>query len=313
MHDTLVPFFTRAGFSALAAGTGGRASARAARRGQECGHRAFSTPVQAAPVAVFLFACGAALPLAAHPETAEARAQLDRMIAEFPQEPDLLVQRAAVARDEGAWAAAEADLRRALQLAPRSAQAHAQLAEVLAVRGDLARAEREASAALALAPRDAEALVRRAQIRARRGAAEAAYGDFTAAIGLLEAPSPDLFLARAALAVPPERALRGIDEGLARLGPAAPLVERALALELRLGRIDAALARLEVLAATGGRRERLLKRRGDILAAAGRAHDARSAYGEALAAIAALPDWLRETPGTAQLARELAGLAAPSI
>lgn len=254
----------------------------------------------------------ATLRLGAHPETPEARAQLDRLIAAFPDQPEFYLQRAEVAREDGAWTAAESDLRRALQLDPRLRRAHVQLAEVFIARGDLIKAGRHATEALALDPRDAEALVLRARARARQGEAEAAFADFSAAIRLLEAPSPDLFLARAALPVGAERALHGIEEGLERIGPARPLMERALELELALGRSDAALARLDALAATGGRRDLLLKRRGDILSAAGRRTEGRAAYGQALAAIAALPEWLRTTPETLRTAQDLARLTAPS-
>jgi predicted RNA polymerase sigma factor len=50
------------------------------------------------------------------------------------------------------------------------------------------------------------------------------------------------------------------------------------------------------------------KRRGDLLARDGRMKEARNAYADALAAIAALPDWLRESPDTTQLIAELTRL-----
>jgi predicted Zn-dependent protease len=247
--------------------------------------------------------------LGGHPDTAEARAELDRLIAEFPAEPDFYLHRAELLIVHRDWSGAEADLHRAEQLAPRSPRVAVWRAQIRLVQDDLAGAKKSCDAALALAPGDAEALVWRARVRTRLGDAPGAHADYSAAIRALEAPSPDLFLARAALPVAPELALAGIEEGLTRLGPAQPLVERALALELRLRRTDAALARLDAIAATAERKDPWLKRRGDILAAAGRMTEARAAYAAALAAIAALPEWLREAPDTAQLTTALHRLA----
>ncbi|MSU22615.1 MAG: tetratricopeptide repeat protein [Opitutus sp.] len=262
-----------------------------------------------------LLALGLALAvprLAAHPETAEARAELDRLIAEFPRESELYLRRAALRLAHAEWSEAEADLRRAETLTPDSPRVATQLGQLDLGRGQLTAASRHFDAALARAPGDAEALILRARTRALLGDIPGAHADYSAALRQLEAPSPDLFLARAALPIAPALALRGLDEGIAQLGPAGPLLERALALELRLGRTDAALARLDVLTASSGRQELWLKRRGDILAAAGRSTAAREAYVAALVAVAALPPWLRDSPETAHLATELARLAATS-
>lgn len=244
--------------------------------------------------------------LAAHPETPEAQAELDRLIAEFPDEPDLYLHRAALRAEHAEWSEAEADLRHAEKLAPASPRVATQLGQVDLGRSQLVAAKQHFDDALAVAPRDAEALILRARVRAQLGDATGAHADYSAALSLLDTPSPDLFLARAALPVDPRIALAGLAEGVARLGPAVPLLERALALELHLGRIDAALARLDALALGAERQEMFLKRRGDILAAAGRTAEAGTAYTAALAAIDALPAWLRTSSATTRLAAELA-------
>jgi predicted Zn-dependent protease len=246
----------------------------------------------------------------AHLGHAVERAALDALIAEVPDNVDLYLRRAADREEHREWAAAAADLRRAAELAPDSPRVLLPLARVYlgADRPRDARAPLET--VLALTPRDAEAFVLRARVGLRLGEIAAAHADYSTAIELLAEPSPGLFLERAALPVESTLALRGLDEGLARLGPAAPLLERALALELRLGRVDAALARLDALAANAERREVYLKRRGDILAVSGRAAEARDAYLAALAAVRALPTWLQEAPDAKRLAAELARLTA---
>ena len=104
----------------------------------------------------------------------------------------------------------------------------------------------------------------------------------------------------------PADAIRILDAGMARIGPAHTLQTRALELEEAAGRIDDALRRLQRIADLSERKEMWLKRRGDLLARAGRTAEARAAYAAALAAIAALPDWLRESPDTTRLVAELA-------
>ena len=113
-----------------------------------------------------------------------------------------------------------------------------------------------------------------------------------------------------ALPISAEEAIRSLDEGIARIGSVVTLHLRALALEESLGRIDAAAARLEQLAAESERRESWLKRRGDLFARAGRAVEARAAYSAALAAIDSLPEWLRAAADTQKLATELTRLGA---
>lgn len=250
--------------------------------------------------------------LDAHPESAFERAALDALISETPDNVDLYLRRAAHREEHREWAAAEADLRRAAQLAPGSASVMLALARVYLGSDRAREAQAQLEAVLARHPGAPEALVLRARARAKLGEIVGAHSDYSSALAALAEPSPGLFLERASLPISTVSALRGLDEGIARLGPAGPLLERALALELRLGRTDAALTRIDVLASNSERQETWLKRRGDVLALAGREQEARAAYHAALVAVLALPAWLRNTPETLRLAGELARLAGPA-
>ncbi|HEX2854560.1 MAG TPA: tetratricopeptide repeat protein [Opitutaceae bacterium] len=254
-----------------------------------------------------------ARPIHAHPESAVERAALDALISETPDNVDLYLRRAAHHEDHHDWPAAEADLRRAARLAPGSAAVLIALARVYLGSDRAREARAQLDAVLARHPRAPEALVLRARTRAKQGEIAAAHRDYSKAIAILEEPSPGLFLERASLPISTASALRGLDEGLARLGPASALLERALALELRLGRTDAALARIDLLRANSERQETWLKRRGDVLALVGRDQEARAAYRAAVAAVEALPDWLRNSPETLRLAAELTRLCAPGV
>jgi hypothetical protein len=143
------------------------------------------------------------------------------------------------------------------------------------------------------------------------GRADAAHADYSQALQWLAQPTPELYLERAALPLPADKILAGLDEGLARLGPVVALSERALALEVQLGRTDAAVARLDALAVSAERKETWLKRRGDLLAAAGRTAAAHASYRAALDAIRTLPAWLRDMPETVALAATLSRLTSP--
>lgn len=247
----------------------------------------------------------------AHPEIEGAITRLNAAIAAAPADASLYVERGELYARHEVWLMAEANYLRALELSPE----HPRLARV---RGELALATGHATdakaffdAVLRRDPNDAETLVLRARTWVALKAPAAAVADFNAALRLLATPPPELFLERAAL-LAPAAALRSLEEGIEKLGPAITLHLKALALEEALGRIDEALLRLDTLAAQSERKEAWLKRRGDLLVRAGRSTEARSAYSAALAAIAALPDWLRASPDITRLSTELDRLAHPS-
>lgn len=88
----------------------------------------------------------------------------------------------------------------------------------------------------------------------------------------------------------PEDAVRGLDAAMAEIGPAASLQLEAIELEVRAGAFDRALARLDQVSAAATRKEEWLWRKGTILMRAGRADQARAAWGEALRAAESAPE-----------------------
>lgn len=224
-----------------------------------------------------------ALPAAvrAHESVQTELAELDAALAQR-EDADLLVRRAELHRVRGETQRALDDLARAQAIDPAR--------ETVA----LARAR-----ALLEAGRDAEAREALAGFRTREGAsagaawlldarALAALGrprdaaeTYARAAAALSAPAPDVFLEWAEVELAgsgsAERALAAVDAGVAKLGPAAALEERALELTLSLGRFDAALARLDALAARSARRAPWSARRAEILAQAGRRAEAAAA------------------------------------
>ncbi len=98
-----------------------------------------------------------------------------------------------------------------------------------------------------------------------------------------------------------DEAVRGLDEGIQKLGPAITLQLYAIDLELKKNQFDAALIRLEQITAKASRKETWLARRGDIQEKAGRVDQALVAYASALEAIQKLPAHRQSTQAMTQL------------
>ena len=79
----------------------------------------------------------------------------------------------------------------------------------------------------------------------------------------------------------------------------------AIDLEVRQKRYDAALARIDTVAAATPRKETWLARKGEILRQAGRPAEAREAYRAALQALESLPPARRNVPATAALEKNI--------
>lgn len=244
----------------------------------------------------------------AHPELEAALTRLNAEIARAPGTADLYLQRGELYAAHEDWVMAEANYLHAAEVAPRLPGLERARGKLALSTGHARDALAHFESALALDARDVEALVFRARARAALQQRAAAAADLAAAVALLPNPRPELFLERAALLDSPAAAITSLDAAMVRVGPVHTLQLRALELEESLSRTENALARLEAIAAQSERQEAWLKRRGDLLARAGRAAEARAAYSAAIAAIAALPSWLRDSPDTARLAAELAKL-----
>ena len=154
----------------------------------------------------------------------------------------------------------------------------------------------------------------RGRAESRLGLHAEAAGDITRALAYCDEahrpPEPDYYLERAReLAAAGnehlDEAVRGLDEGVRLLGPIVSLQLPAIDLDLELGLYDAALARLDTIAAQSPRKEGWLARRAAILEKAGRPAEARAACTEALAAIAGLPPARRSVAAIRELEQSL--------
>ena len=224
-------------------------------------------------------------------------ADLDARIAAHPRDASLYLSRGERHRHHAAWNEAARDYQRARELDPGLDAVDLCLGRMHLDAGHPDPAIESLDRFLRKRPDHVEAMTARARALSLLGRNPEAVQDYTRAItahrpGLN--PDPDLFLerARALTGIPEPRlvdALHGLDEGLATLGPVVSLELEAIDLEVRLGRFDAALARLDRLAGLSPRKESYLVRRAGVLETASRSDEARRTYAEALKAIAALP------------------------
>lgn len=163
---------------------------------------------------------------------------------------------------------------------------------------------------LSRVPNNAAALTTRAQILTRLQLRVAAAQDYTRAIALSPEPGPELFIDRAQVLngegpAYVAEALKGLDEGVRRLGPLVTLELFAIDLELRQKNFDGAIGRLEKVAEKSPRKETWLMRRGEILRQAGRTSEAKQSFQAALAALDTLPPTRRNVPAMLELQRRI--------
>jgi tetratricopeptide (TPR) repeat protein len=273
--------------------------------------RRFTSTARVLRSVIALIASLGAAGLHAHPEIEAALTRLNTEIAAAPAAAGLYLERGELYAKHQEWVSAEANYLRAAELSPSLPRLDCARGSLAFATGSLREARTHFDRALALNPDDAEAFILRARVRVKLSDQAGARSDFEAGLQRVANPRPELFLERAAL-LPPLAAIQSLNVAIARIGPIHTLQLRALELEEKAGLIDAALARLEIIAAHSERKERWLKHRGDVLARAGRARESREAYAAALAAIAALPVWLRDSPDAVRLSLELTQLAPTS-
>jgi len=237
---------------------------------------------------------------------------LDAQVQREPTNVGLILRRAELHHMHGEPAEAERDYDFAESIAPGHFGIDLGRGKLWLDTGRLEPARHALDRALAREPAHVEALVTRARVLARLGDAAAAAADFQRAIDHAARPEPEYYLeaAQALWDAGDARrvaALEVLEAGLARLGPLPTLGLAAVDLEMRLGRPDAALARLDRLRTGATRQETWLERRGDVQQAAGRADLAAREYDAALAAIEALPARLRSTRAVQDLEKRVQG------
>jgi len=264
----------------------------------------------------FLLAAAGALaltlpaPSAAHGPTHHAIEELSARIEAGGASANDFLRRGELHRVDRKWNAAARDYDRAAQLDPGLREVAVGRAALYLDRGWSDRAKAAIDRLLLDHPDYPEALRIRAMASVALGRPLEAAQDLDRRIALAPLPTPDYYIERARLLAGCgeqllTRAVRGLDEGIARLGPIVSLEFCAIELEMRQGQFDSALKRLEDVAPQFDRKETLLERRGEILTAAGRVAEAREAFAAALAAIESGPSERRGSRAARELEARL--------
>jgi predicted Zn-dependent protease len=224
----------------------------------------------------FIWLLSIAVSIALLPSFARAHEGLHEQIAAItakikrdPKNAALYLQRGELHRFHRDWARAAADYDRAERLRPSMNIVKLARGKMLFESGKLQPAKLTLDRFLAQQPDHYDALLTRARVLAKLGDRTNAAKDFTAALALSAVPEPELYLERAKV-LPVDEALRGLDEGINKLGPVVTLQLAAIDLELRRKNYDSALARLDQIAAQAERKEAWLVKRNEILKLAGR-------------------------------------------
>ncbi|HKG61713.1 MAG TPA: tetratricopeptide repeat protein [Pyrinomonadaceae bacterium] len=241
----------------------------------------------------------------AHEGLHEQIVAITAKIKRDPKNASLYLQRGELHRLHRSWTHAAADYDRAEHLQPGLHIVDLARGKMLFDSGRLQRAKLTLDRFLTRQPGYYEGLITRARVLAKLGARIDAAKDFTEALSLLSVPFPELYLERVNVLAADEtqlgEALRGLDEGIDKLGPIVTLQLAAIDLELRRKNYGGALVRLDQIAAQSERKESWLVLRGEILKLAGRDEEARTAFNAALTAIESLPPAHRQSRSVSAL------------
>ncbi len=237
-----------------------------------------------------------------------------KQIETDPKSAALYLRRGQLYRFHLDWELAERDYDRASQLDPNLTAVPLNRGKMLFESGQNDRAKVQLDKFLASEPNDADALLTRARVLMKLGQRKPAIIDFGRAIEHAPEPMPDYFLDRAKAQAEDgdnEAALRGIDQGLKRLG-ASSITLQAYAVDLEVAgkHFNEALKRLETISSQFERKEKWLAQRGEILVLAGRDEEAKKSFNEALTSIESLPARLQQTPAMQNLKKRVSNALA---
>ena len=248
--------------------------------------------------------------LFAHGAVHEQIVALTREMEKNPKDGELYLRRAELYRVHRSWDEALADYDEAARLNPELQGVHLGRAKMLLEADWPKSASRSADLFLQKMPNHPEGLVIRARSRVKMKEYQAAADDYALAIKQPYGDKPENFIERAQaldLAFPdnPDKAIDALEEGIAKLGPLVTLQLPAIDLEVKSGRFDSALKRVDTLMKGTPRKEMYLTQKGEILLKAGRVEEARIQFTAALQAIESLPPARRHVRAIAALEQKI--------
>lgn len=207
----------------------------------------------------------------------------------------------------GEWQTALIDLEKADRLEPGKYATDWMRGQALMAGGKFDAAKSVLDDFLAKFPQHGGAQATRARVLDKLEQHEAALTDFRAALLKTPNPEPDLVIEVAEALVAQkhiEEAADLIDLHLKRMGHSPGLVMKALEIEVSLGRVDAALSRVEAMQKTAPRPEPWMAKRATVLAQCGRTDDAKAAWTALRDHILVLPNLERGSHAMSRILEE---------
>ncbi len=217
----------------------------------------------------------------------------DDEIAAHPHDGQHWYRRGLLNVLHGEWQTALVDLERADRLEPGKYATDWLRAQALMAGGRFEAAKSVLDDFVTKHPLHAGARAARARVLEKLKQHRAALEDFRAAVINTQNPEPDLLIEVAEALVTQkhtDEAADLIELHLKRIGHSPGLVMKALELDVALGRIDAALSRVDAMQKSAPRPEPWMAKRADVLEQCGRADDARAAWMALRDHILALPN-----------------------
>lgn len=249
----------------------------------------------------------------AHEDLLARILSLTAQISTNQSNTEAILQRADLYRLHRNFQEAKADYTTAERSGPRSASLFLGQAQLQVDLGEDRAARLLFDQALKLSPTNKTVLLGRGRALARLGESKAAIADYTGSIASPVGVQAEEFLERASLQAAefgPDEAIRGLDEGLVRLGWVVTLQQAALDYEMKRQKPEQALARLETILTRTNRKETWLVRKGEILLVAGKPSEARETLTFTLQTIEALPPRSRNSPWMMRLRAQVEVLIA---
>ena len=231
-------------------------------------------------------------PALAHGTSHELIEAATRAITEKPQDAALYLRRAFLHLEHGDWNACLIDVNEAERRQTQDIGAGLLRGRALAAGGRFAEARVVLDTLVASHPDHPPALMQRARVLGALEEKAQAADEFVRAMSLVEQPEPDHVFELVSFLRAAGRdadALAAIDKALGRMRGLQSLVDRAVEIEMKLGRHDAALHRMDEAIQGASAKEPLFAKRASLLARAGRTR-------ESLAEWKALQERIRAMP-----------------
>ncbi|WP_449067933.1 tetratricopeptide repeat protein [Prosthecobacter sp.] len=242
--------------------------------------------------------------------------EIHAKLKDAPNDPALRHRLAAAHVEHGDWKEALVELERLRRLAPKACHLGYLSGRALATGGMLEAARVELDEFLSAEPAHQAALGERARVLLKLGQVKAGLADYRAA--LRQPAAPDLYV-EAALAFRQHGHLNEASDianrAVVETRQDPEVLSCAVDCALAAGRVDQAVAHTDLLRKAWPRPEPWMQRKAEILAAAGRDNEARTAWQELHDHIMRLPNLDRAQPFLVEMlgrTRHALGMTSPA-